>query len=184
MATRSGKNKGRAVKKEQPPRAARPKPASGGGGQAPPPTPAAGPPQPPAPVSKKDQILSLFSAGFTDVRDIATITHTRPTYVAQVLQQADLMTGYFDLYTSSTNPMNVYSKFFERRLEFKDEAAAQASVDMLDLYYRQFSIAQDRAGQHHCLVMALTMFDRARWSNKPREAEVYKRWLTGRLNEP
>src|SRR5262245_33199666 len=112
MATRSGKSKGRAVKKEQSPRAARPKPASGGGGQAPPqppPTPAPGPPEPPAPVSKKDQILSLFSAGFTDVRDIATITHSRPTYVAQVLQQANLMTGYFDLYTSSTNPMNVYS---------------------------------------------------------------------------
>ena len=29
-----------------------------------------------------------------------------------------------------------------------------------------FALAEDRAGQHHALLMALTMFDRARWTNK------------------
>ena len=32
--------------------------------------------------------------------------------------------------------------------------------------------------------MALTMFDRARWTNKQREADVFRRWLRERLDEP
>jgi len=31
--------------------------------------------------------------------------------------------------------------------------------------------------------MALTMFDRARWTAKGEEAEVFRHWLTGRLEE-
>ena len=31
--------------------------------------------------------------------------------------------------------------------------------------------------------MALTMFDRARWTNKGREAEIFQSWLTSRLSE-
>jgi hypothetical protein len=31
--------------------------------------------------------------------------------------------------------------------------------------------------------MALTMFDRARWTGKGREAEVFLNWLTARLGE-
>ncbi|MCA1639778.1 MAG: hypothetical protein LC768_15870, partial [Acidobacteria bacterium] len=43
---------------------------------------------------------------------------------------------------------------------------------------------QDRAGQHHTLEMALTMLDRARWTGKLEEAEVYRRWLVGKLSKP
>ena len=32
--------------------------------------------------------------------------------------------------------------------------------------------------------MALTMFDRARWTGKEREADVFRRWLRDRLDEP
>jgi hypothetical protein len=149
---------------------------------APPPPPAAeAPPQPP---SKKEQILSLFSNGITDPRDIAFITGSRPSYVASVLTGANLLRDYHDLYTSTSQEMNVYSKFFAGQLGFRDAAAARASVDLIDRYYRQFALAQDRAGQHHALLMALTMFDRARWTNKRTEAEVFRRWLVDRLNEP
>jgi hypothetical protein len=159
--------KGRSVRKEPPVPADKPEPPEG----------------PLRRVSKKDQIIGLFTAGITDVEDIALITHSRPSYVASVLQEAELLTGYFDLYTTSARPMNVYSKFFAKKLGYKDEEAARGSVEMLDHYYRQFQLAEDRAGQHHVLLLALTMYDRARWINKTREADVYRRWLIERLSE-
>ncbi|HJQ24022.1 MAG TPA: hypothetical protein VKA60_08915 [Blastocatellia bacterium] len=134
-------------------------------------------------VSKKDQIIALYTSGIGEVEDLAMIVGARPSYVANVLQESGLMTGYFDLYTTSAHPMNVYSKFFARRLGFKDEETARASVEVIDRLYRQFELARDRAGQHHALVMALTMFDRARWTNKAREAGVFRDWLQARLHE-
>ena len=134
-------------------------------------------------ISKKDQIISLYTSGIGEVEDLAMITGARPSYVANVLQESGLMTGYFDLYTTSAHPMNVYSKFFARRLGFKDEETARASIEVIDRLYHQFGLARDRAGQHHALVMALTMFDRARWTNKAREAGIFRDWLQARLNE-
>jgi hypothetical protein len=144
--------------------------------------PSAAAEQPPRPT-KKDQILSLRNAGILDVTDLASITMARPSYVATVLQDAGLMTGYFDLYTTTSQPMNVYSKFFAGKLSYRDEESARASVELIDHFYRQFAFAQDRAGQHHALMLALTMYDRARWTNKPAEAELFRRWLADRLNE-
>jgi hypothetical protein len=134
-------------------------------------------------LSKKDQIQALFTGGITDVNDLAVITHSRPSYVAGVLQDNKLMSGYFDLYTNSSNPMNIYSKFFAGKLGFKDKDTAHESVDWIDHMYRQFETAEDRAGQHHCLLMALTMFDRARWTGKGPEADIFSRWLMGKLEE-
>jgi len=34
------------------------------------------------------------------------------------------------------------------------------------------------------LEMALTMLDRARWTGKLEEAEIYRRWLVGKLSNP
>jgi hypothetical protein len=141
--------------------------------------PEAGPRHP----TKKDQILSLYTAGITDVEDLAVITRSRPSYVASVLQKEELLRGYFDLYTSSRNPMNIYSKFFARKLGFKDEETARHSVELIDHFHRQFELAEDRAGQHHALLMALVMFDRARWTGKPREANIFREWLVDRLQE-
>jgi hypothetical protein len=138
----------------------------------------------PAPrPTKKDQIVSLFLSGLGDVGDIAMITGSRPSYVGTVLQDAGLHHGYFDLYTSTARPMNVYSKFFAGQLGFRDVEAARKSVELIDRLYRQFELAGDRAGQHHALLMALTMFDRARWTDKGPEAEVFRRWLLDRLGE-
>ena len=134
-------------------------------------------------VSKKDQILALYASGMGEVEDIAMITGSRPSYVGSVLNESGLSPGYFDLYTSSAHPMNVYSKFFAGKLGFKDEETAQTSVELIDRLYSQFEFAGDRAGQHHALMMALVMFDRARWTGKGREAEIFRQWLMARLDE-
>ena len=133
--------------------------------------------------SKKEQIVELFRSGLGDVDDIALITRSRPSYVASVLQSEGVMSGYFDLYTTTSEPMNVYSKFFAGKLGFKSVEDARASVEIIDRLHRQFELAGDRAGQHHALVMALTMFDRARWTNKWEEADVFRSWLRDRIDE-
>jgi hypothetical protein len=155
MAT--GTKRGKPAEGEQPKRAARP--------------------------SRKDQILALYLSGMGEIEDIAMITGARPSYVGGVLQAAGLNRGYFDLYTSTSNPMNVYSKFFAGKLGFKDEGVARESVNVIDRAHRQFELAGDRAGQHHALQMALTMFDRARFTGKAREAAVFRDWLAARLSE-
>jgi hypothetical protein len=99
------------------------------------------------------------------------------------LHESGLAPGYFDLYTSTAHPMNAYSKFFANKLGFKDEETAQASVELIDRLYSQFEFAGDRAGQHHALTMALVMFDRARWTGKGREADIFRQWLMARLDE-
>jgi hypothetical protein len=134
-------------------------------------------------VSKKDQILSLFMSGITTVEDLALITNTRPSYVGSILQDAGLKPGYFDLYTSTSYPMNIYSKFFSNQLGFKDVEAAENSIMLIDRYYRQFELAKDRAGQHHALLMALTMFNRARWTGKAEEARIFRTWLSKQLED-
>lgn len=134
-------------------------------------------------VSKKDQILALFMSGINEVEDLAMITGSRPSYVGSILQESGLMKGYFDLYTSTAHPMNVYSKFFANKLGFKDMEAARESIEVIDRLYRQFEFAKDRAGQHHALSMALTMFDRARWTGKGEEADIFRHWLMARMNE-
>jgi hypothetical protein len=134
-------------------------------------------------ISRKDQIIALYLSGMNEIEDLAIITGARPSYVGSVLQESGLVKGYFDLYTSTAHPMNVYSKFFANKLGFKDEETARESVDLIDRLYRQFEYAQDRAGQHHALSMALVMFDRARWTGKGREADIFRQWMLARLNE-
>jgi hypothetical protein len=135
----------------------------------------------PARVTKKQQIMALYLSGMTDIEELALITSTRPSYVGAVLQQAGLLHGYFDLYTSTAHPMNVYSKLFANRLGFKNEQVARRSVAVIEQLYEQFAMAGDRAGQHHALSMALVMFDRARWTGKVREADVFRQWLVTHL---
>lgn len=133
-------------------------------------------------VSKKNQIITLFTSGLGSVEEIALITSARPSYVASVLQEAGLLSGYFDLYTTSAHRMNVHSRFFAGKLGFRDEETAQQSVEIINRYYQQFALAGDRAGQHHALMIALTMFNRARWTRKEREADIFRQWLLQRLS--
>jgi hypothetical protein len=80
--------------------------------------------------------------------------------------------------------MNVYTKYFRGKLGFKDVETAKRSVQTLEQAYRYFSNSQDRAGQHHTLEMSMLMMNRARWTGKPEEAEVYRQWLIGKLSQP
>ena len=134
--------------------------------------------------SKKDMILSLFANGVNRIETIAAISGAKPSYVGSVLQNNGLIDNYFDLYTSTAHPMNIYSKHFRGKLGFKDVKSAQRSVKELEGSYRYFDDRQDRAGQHHTLEMALTMLDRARWTGKLNEAEVYRQWLVKKLSTP
>lgn len=134
--------------------------------------------------SKKDMILSLYNSGTTEIEAIAAISGAKPSYVGSVLQREGLIDNYFDLYTSTAHPMNIYSKHFQGKLGFKDVMTAYRSVRNLEESYRYFAAGQDRAGQHHTLEMALTMLDRARWTGKLDEAEVYRRWLVNKLSHP
>ena len=52
---------------------------------------------------------------------------------------------------------------------------------VIDELHHQFDLAHDRAGQHHALLMALTMFNRARWTGKHDEADVYRQWLAHQI---
>lgn len=134
--------------------------------------------------SKKEMILSLYNSGTTDIEGIAALTGAKPSYIGSVLHREGLIDNYFDLYTSTAYPQNVYSKHFVGKLGFRDVFTARRSVSNLEGIYRGFEEKQDRAGQHHALEMALTMLDRARWTGKLEEAEIYRRWLVGKLNRP
>src|SRR5687767_15314781 len=134
--------------------------------------------------SKKDMILSLFETGVTQIETISAISGAKPSYVGAVLHKEGLIDNYFDLYTSTAHPMNIYSKHFQGKLGFKNVESAERSVKVLDGAYRYFDHQQDRAGQHHTLEMALTMLDRARWTGKLEEAEVYRQWLVRKLSTP
>lgn len=134
--------------------------------------------------SKKEMILSLFNAGTTEIESIAAISGAKPSYVGSVLQKEGLIDNYFDLYTSTAYPMNIYSKHFRGKLGFKDIATSERGVQTLEQAYRYFDKIQDRAGQHHTLEMGLMMLDRARWTGKSEEAEIYRRWLVGKLSKP
>src|SRR3954447_1885371 len=91
-------------------------------------------------VAKKDQIIALYMGGITDVADLAAITQARPSYVASVLQQAEHLPSYFDLYTPTRQSMNMYSKYFAGKLGFKDKETARRSVELIDRLHEQFEL--------------------------------------------
>ncbi|HLL77631.1 MAG TPA: hypothetical protein VK421_20410 [Pyrinomonadaceae bacterium] len=128
--------------------------------------------------TKKGQILALYEdEGVTDIAQIVRRVGARPSYVAQVLQQAGHLTGYFDLYTTTAREQNVYTRFFRNVLSFKTVEAARESVQKIDRLYNYFERLGDRAGQHQAMVLALTGKNRARWSGKQEEAQIFSEWL-------
>ena len=136
------------------------------------------------PKTKKEQILELFQSGKWNLLEIARMLDTQSSYVARVLMDHGLLKGYFDLYTPTAYSMNVYSDLFQRRLGFKDVPTAKQSVQIIDAAYQELGQRGDRAGQHHAQVMALTCLNRARWSGKAAEAQVFKDWLSAHLDVP
>jgi hypothetical protein len=127
--------------------------------------------------SKKDQIIALYENGVTDIAQITRRVGARPSYVAQVLQNAGILKGYFDLYTTTAKEQNIYSRFFRNVLSFKTIEAARESVQKIDRLYNYFERLGDRAGQHQAMVLALTGKNRARWSGKMEESKIFSEWL-------
>jgi hypothetical protein len=127
--------------------------------------------------TKKEQILQLYEDGIVDVAELAYLVDAQSSYVANVLSNAGLLKGYFDLYTSTANEQNIYSRYFRNVLAFKDTEAARQSVEKIDRIYKHFERISDRAGQHHAMVLALTGMNRARWSGKLEEAQIFHDWL-------
>ena len=127
--------------------------------------------------TKKEQILSLYERGTTDIAEIVRRVKARPSYVAQVLQTAGHLDGYFDLYTTTGKEQNVYTRFFRNVLHFRTLEASRESVARIDRLFNYFERLGDRAGQHQAMVLALTGKNRARWSGKSEESEVFSEWL-------
>lgn len=127
--------------------------------------------------TKKEQILGLYESGTTDIAEIVRKAKARPSYVAQVLQQAGRLDGYFDLYTTTGREQNVYTRYFRNVLHFRNPEAARESVQRIDRLYNYFERLGDRAGQHQAMVLALTGKNRARWSGKQEESQVFSDWL-------
>jgi hypothetical protein len=133
--------------------------------------------------SKKDRILDLYRTGVTNVGALAREVDSNTSYVAQVLTEAGLLSGYFDLYTTSQQLMNFHSQFSRGIVRFKTPEDARASVERIDQLYRDCESHGDRAGQHHAQVMALIGFNRALSLNKVEEARLFADWLIDRLTE-
>jgi hypothetical protein len=127
--------------------------------------------------TKKDRILSRWKKGEHDLWALSELEETTPSYAASVLQDAGHLSGYCDLFTSPENPVNVYSGELKGKLGFRDELVSQASVNLLEKTYERLVERHDRAGQHHCMAAALTMYNRARATGKHAEAEIFRRWL-------
>ena len=127
--------------------------------------------------TKKEQIVSLFESGTRDIAEIVRRVKARPSYVAQVLQQAGHLDGYFDLYTTTGREQNVYTRYFRNVLHFRNVEAARESVARIDRLYNYFERLGDRAGQHQAMILALTGKNRARWSGKQEESQIFSDWL-------
>src|ERR1051325_4581448 len=127
--------------------------------------------------TKKELILGLYEQGTTDIAEIVRRVKARPSYVAQVLQHAGHLDGYFDLYTTTGREQNVYTRYFRNVLAFRNTEAARESVQRIDRLYNYFERLGDRAGQHQAMVLALTGKNRARWSGKLEESQVFSDWL-------
>jgi hypothetical protein len=126
--------------------------------------------------TKREQVLALYEGGTKDIAEIVRQVKARPSYVAQVLQKAGLM-DEFDLYTTTDAERNIYTRYFRNVLNFKDVGAARESVKRINRLYNYFERLGDRMGQHHACVVALTGRNRAKWSGKAEESEVFAGWL-------
>lgn len=127
--------------------------------------------------TKRARALAAWDAGERDLLRIAREVESRPSYVARVLADTGRLTGYYDLYSRTGTPVNVYGERFAGVLAFRDAEAARASVERIDRLYHEFESAGDRPGQHHAQVVALVGRNRARWADKPEAAAVFHHWL-------
>jgi len=127
--------------------------------------------------TKREQILELYESGTRDIAEIARQVRARPSYIIEVLHRGGHIGCHFDIYEITDAERNLYARYFRTVLDLKDMAAARESVERINRLYNYFERLGDRMGQHHACVVALTGKNRARWSGKPEESEVFSAWL-------
>lgn len=137
----------------------------------------------PAGPNKKDLILAAWDQGDQDLWRLSQEYVTTPSYVASVLQKGGRIDNYSDLFTSPRDPLNIYDRLFRDELGFKTVAVAERSIGLLNTAYKALGDLRDRAGQHHCMVEALTMYNRALAAGKYEAAQVFRKWLMATLAE-
>ncbi|MCL6520090.1 MAG: hypothetical protein K6T99_09670 [Armatimonadetes bacterium] len=128
-------------------------------------------------VTKKERIIELYDRGL-DVEAIADALNTDRSYVANVLIKSGRPVEYENLYVTTSG--RTYSEEARRLsgvLRFKDPAAAQESVRMLDEAYKQFEREGNKRGQHHVQMLALIGKNRAEGIGKTVEAAIFRDWL-------
>jgi hypothetical protein len=128
-------------------------------------------------VSKREQILSLYEGGTKDIEAIAHQVKARVSHVIDVLHRSGHLGCHWDLYEITDAERNIYARYFRSALDLKDVGAARESVARIDRLYNYFERLNDRMGMHHAQIVALTGKNRARWSGKTEEAEVFAEWL-------
>lgn len=134
----------------------------------------------PVKLTKKAQIIAAYESGMTDIAQIVRRIGVRPSYVGQVLQAAGLIKGYYDLFSSNSDPaqeMNIYARFFHDVLHYKTVEEARESVQKIDRLYNYFRRLNDHAGQHHAEIVALTGKNRARSGRKYAQSQIFREWL-------
>jgi hypothetical protein len=62
-------------------------------------------------------------------------------------------------------------------LQFKSIEGAKVSIERIAKLYEYFDRLGDRAGQHHCEVMALTGRNRARFAGLKEQSAIFEDWL-------
>lgn len=133
-------------------------------------------------MSKKEKIIKLYENNVKNIAQIAALTSAKPSYVAQVLQEKKLIHHYHDLYSHVGEDSNIYSPIFKDVLSFKNKESSKESIKEIDLLYNQFKKDKDPAGQHEAMSVALVGFNRAKFSNKIEEADIFKRWIKEKLD--
>ena len=131
-------------------------------------------------LTKKELAISLHASGRT-VEEIAQTLGCSPSYVANTLIASGEPSEYSDLYTSAI-AQNAYARMFRGVLRFKDLAAAQQSIEQIDLLFHQFAQENDRRGQHQAQLMALIGKNRAEGIGKQAEARIFADWLVSHLD--
>jgi hypothetical protein len=127
--------------------------------------------------TKREQILALYEGGTKDVEEIAHQVKARVSHVIEVLHRAGHLGCHWDLYEITDAERAIYARYFRTVLDLKDVEAARESVTRIDRLFNYFERLGDRMGMHHAQIVALTGKNRARWSGKLEESQIFSDWL-------
>ncbi len=118
-----------------------------------------------------DQIRALYRSGMTSEEDLAFITDSNRSAVEEALRDV----------RNDPAASDFFAEFDLTSLGLRGVGSAKAAVGALDERYRTAREESNRAGQHTAMMMALTLFNQARWTGRNEEASLFRIWLMDRL---